>query len=269
MPDDADRLWVGSMPEAYDRFLGPVVFRPFAEDLAARVARLKPRRALELAAGTGQLTRELSRTLAETELIATDLNDAMVRYGADQVPAARWERADAQQLSFPDETFDLIVCQFGVMFFPDKRAAFAEARRVLAPGGRLVFNTWDSVEKHDFSRALVAGLEQAFPADPPRFVVAVPHGYADPAAVEADLVAVGFICEATQSVTLEGVGSAADVATGFCTGTPLRAEIEARADLEETTEFIAERMTAQLGAGPVRGRMAAYVFQAGKPGASP
>ena len=268
MPDDADRLWVGSMPEAYDRFLGPVVFRPFAEDLAARVAPLKPRRALELAAGTGQLTRELSRTLAETELIATDLNDAMVRYGADQVPAARWERADAQQLSFPDETFDLIVCQFGVMFFPDKRAAFAEARRVLAPEGRLVFNTWDSVEKHDFSRALVAGLEQAFPADPPRFVVAVPHGYADPAAAEADLVAAGFICEATQSVTLEGVGSAADVATGFCTGTPLRAEIEARADLEETTEFIAERMTAQLGAGPVRGRMAAYVFQAGKPGAS-
>ena len=268
MPDDADRLWVGSMPEAYDRFLGPVVFRPFAEDLAARVAPLKPRRALELAAGTGQLTRELSRTLAETELIATDLNDAMVRYGADQVPAARWERADAQQLSFPDETFDLIVCQFGVMFFPDKRAAFAEARRVLAPEGRLVFNTWDSVDKHDFSRALVAGLEQAFPADPPRFVVAVPHGYADPAAVEADLVAAGFICEATQSVTLEGVGSAADVATGFCTGTPLRAEIEARADLEETTEFIAERMTAQLGAGPVRGRMAAYVFQAGKPGAS-
>jgi SAM-dependent methyltransferase len=268
VPDDADRLWVGSMPDAYDRFLGPVVFRPFAEDLAARVAPLKPRRALELAAGTGQLTRELSRTLAETELIATDRNDAMVRYGADQVPAARWERADAQQLSFPDESFDLIVCQFGVMFFPDKRAAFAEARRVLAPEGRLVFSTWDSVEKHDFSRALVAGLEQAFPADPPRFVVAVPHGYADPAAVEADLVAAGFNCEATQSVTLEGVGSAADVATGFCTGTPLRAEIEARADLEETTEFIAERMTAQLGAGPVRGRMAAYVFHVGKPGAS-
>ena len=220
----------------------------------ARVAPLQPRRTLELAAGTGQLTRELSRTLAETELIATDLNDAMVRYGADQVPTARWERADAQHLLFPDESFDLIVCQFGVMFFPDKRAAFAEARRVLAPEGRLVFNTWDSVEKHDFSRALVAGLEQAFPADPPRFVVAVPHGYADPAAVEADLVAAGFICEATQSVTLEGVGSAADVATGFCTGTPLRAEIEARADLEETTEFIAERMTARTrrrpGAGP-------------------
>ena len=256
------------MPDAYDRFLGPVVFRPFAEELARRVAPLHPRQTLELAAGSGQLTRELTRTLTETELIATDLNDAMVCYGADQVPTARWERADAQHLPFPDESFALIVCQFGVMFFPDRRAAFAEARRVLVPGGRLVFNTWDTVEKHDFSRALVAGLEQAFPADPPRFVIAVPHGCADPRAVEADLVAAGFICEASQSVTLEGVGSAADVATGFCTGTPLRAEIEARADLADTTAFIAGQMTADLGAGPVRGRMAAYVFQARKPGAS-
>ena len=255
------------MPDAYDRFLGPVVFRPFAVDLVRRVAPLQPRRTLELAAGTGQLTRELARTLNESRLIATDLNDAMVSYGANRVPTARWERADAQRLPFPDESFDLIVCQFGVMFFPDKRAAFAEARRVLIPGGRIVFNTWDTVETHDFARALVASLDEAFPADPPKFVVAVPHGYCRPDVVEADLTAAGFICQATESVTLEGVGSAADVASGFCTGTPLRAEIEARADLAEITAIIATQMAARLGEGEVRGRMAAYVFQARSPDA--
>ena len=266
MANDLDRLWVGSMPDAYDRFLGPVVFRPFAMDLVYRVSKFEPRRILELAAGTGVVTRELTSTLPEAEVVATDLNSAMVKYGSRQAPGAKWEQADAQRLPFPGERFDLIVCQFGVMFFQDKPAAFAEARRVLSPGGRLVFNTWDTVDTHDFSQALLASLERALPSSPPRFMVTVPHGYADPDRVEADLIDGGLVCESAETVTLEGTAdSAADIAVGFCTGTPVRAEIEAQVDLAGATALVASEMTARLGTGPVSGRMTAHVFQARRP----
>jgi ubiquinone/menaquinone biosynthesis C-methylase UbiE len=134
------------MPEAYDRHLGPVVFGPFAKDLADRIAGFSPRRILELAAGTGLVTQELLRTCSGAQVVATDLNPAMIGYGARQVPAATWQQADAQSLPFPDASFELIACQFGIMFFPDKPAAIAEARRVLVPGGRLVFNTWGTLD---------------------------------------------------------------------------------------------------------------------------
>jgi SAM-dependent methyltransferase len=263
VPSDDDRLWVDSMPEAYDRWLGAAVFRPFAVDLAARVADHRPGLVLEVAAGTGVLTRELVAALPGAALTATDLNPAMVSLGSRQVPAARWEQADAAQLPYPDGRYDLVVSQFGVMFFPDKPAAFAEARRVLRPGGRLVFNTWDVVANHDFAAALVVGLERAFPGDPPSFVVALPHGYADRATVVSDLTAGGLEAVAVESVTLEGhATSVADVVAGFCTGTPLRAAIEARADLAATMSIVSEEMVRQLGSGPVTARMTAHVFEA-------
>jgi SAM-dependent methyltransferase len=260
---DRDRLWVGSMPEAYDRWLGPAVFRPFAVDLAGRAARLKPRRVLELAAGTGVLTRELVAAVPTAEVIATDLNTAMVEWGTHQVTAATWEQADALHLPFPEGHFDVIVCQFGVMFFPDKAAAFAEARRVLAPGGRLLFSTWDTVDTHDFAKALIAGLDRAFVDDPPTFVATVPHGYTDLRLIAADLIAGGLESVSIETVTLTGhADSAAAVAVGFCTGTPLRLDIEARADLAATTAIVKDEMTARLGTGPVTGRMTAHIIDA-------
>ena len=159
--------------------------------------------------------------------------------------------------------FDLIVCQFGVMFFPDRPAAFREMRRVLAPGGRLLFSTWGAVDTHGFAAALVAGLAHAFPVDPPTFVAAVPHGYCELGQVAADLAAAGLVCVSTASVTLDGhASSAADVAAGFCTGTPLRMEIEARGDLAASTAVIADQMTARLGPGPVTAKMTAYIIEA-------
>jgi SAM-dependent methyltransferase len=261
--DDNDRRWVDSMPEAYDRLLVPTVFHPFAVDLARRVSERAPRRVLELAAGTGVLTRELVRAVASAGVTATDLNDAMVDYGRRQVPGALWQQADAMNLPFGDEEFDVVVCQFGAMFFPDKPAAFAEARRVLTEDGALLMSAWATIETHDFQRALVAGLERALPIDPPTFMVSVPHGYADVDTVMADLAAGGLRCVAVESVTLEGrAGSAAEVALGYCTGTPLRAEIEARADLAAMTAVIAQEMEARLGTGEVRGLMTANIFEA-------
>ena len=167
MTGEQDRLWVGSMPEAYDRWLAPSVFRPFAQELARRAARLAPRKVLELAAGTGVLTTELLAALPAAEVTATDLNTAMVEFGSRQAPGAEWRQADALDLPFGDGRFDLVACEFGVMFFPDKPAAFAQVRRVLAPGGTLLFTTWGDVGMHGFAAALVAGIERAHPEDPP------------------------------------------------------------------------------------------------------
>ena len=251
------------MPEAYDRWLAPAVFRPFAVDLAERAARLRPSRVLEIAAGTGVLTGELVQALPGAEVIATDLNGAMVEYGSGLVPGASWQQADALDLQFEDDEFDLVVCQFGVMFFPDKPAGYREARRVLRPDGRLLFNTWATIDTHGFAAALLAGVERVFPDDPPTFLVAVPHGYPDLQQVAADLAAGGLERVRFETVTLEGrAGSAADIANGFCTGTPLRMEVESRGDLAESTAVISEEMTNLLGAGPITAQMTAYVIEA-------
>jgi SAM-dependent methyltransferase len=266
MADEMQRRWAGSMPEAYDRWLAPAVFRPFAADLARRIADRRPARTLELAAGTGVLTAEILAAAGDgaVELTATDLNEAMVAFGERRAPGAVWRQADALALPFEDGHFGVVACQFGVMFFPDKRAAFAEARRVLEPGGAFLFNTWGPLETHEFAAPLMAGLEQFFPDDPPTFMAVIPHGYNDPESVAADVKAAGFDGVSVETITLEGdASSATDIAVGFCTGTPIRAEIEARgADLGAVTAAVAETMEARLGAGPVTGRMTAHVIAA-------
>ncbi|MFF7738838.1 methyltransferase domain-containing protein [Streptomyces sp. NPDC007984] len=259
----ADRRWSESMPAAYERYLVPVVFRPFAEDLTARAVELHPRRVLELAAGTGALTANLLTAAPSAEVTATDLNEAMVAFGSNRAPDAAWRQADAQRLPFPNGGFDLVVCQFGVMFFPDRVQAYTEVRRVLAPGGRFLFNTWGPLGTHAFEVALQAGLERAFPADPPRFFQTVPHGYADPAVVAADLEAAGFAVEDEQELTLQGRAvSTADLATGYLTGTPVGAAIEERGDGPAVRATVIEEMTARLGPEPVTAPMTAYVFRA-------
>jgi SAM-dependent methyltransferase len=251
------------MPEAYDRWLAPAVFRPFAADLAARAASLNPVRVLEIAAGTGVLTTELLAALPDADVTATDLNDPMVEFGSRQAPGALWQQADAISLRFGDQEFDLVACQFGVMFFPDKPAAFSEIRRVLRPEGSLLFSTWATIDTHGFAAVLLAGVERAFPADPPAFMVAVPHGYPNLDQVRADLAAGGMECVSAETVTLDGrAGSAADIATGFCTGTPLRLAIESRGDLAASTAIISDEMTRLLGPGPVTAQMTAYVIEA-------
>ena len=146
---DADRRFTGSVAEIYESLLVPMIFAPCAQDLAERAAARRPARVLEQAAGTGVLTRALDAALpARTRIVATDLNQAMldqaIAVGGTRA-SVEWRQADAMALPFADGEFDLVVCQFGVMFFPGKGEAFAEARRVLAPGGTLLFNCWDKI----------------------------------------------------------------------------------------------------------------------------
>src|SRR5262249_28368990 len=208
-----------------------------------RAARFAPRRLLEIAAGTGVLTRELVTAVPAAQVTATDLNAAMGGLGSLRAPLAAWRQADALRRPLADWQFGLIVCHVGVMFFPDRPAAFREMRRALASAGTLLFSPWGAVETHGFAAALTAGLGHVFPGDPPPFLVAVPHGYCDLDQVAADLAAGGLECASATPVTLVGhAASAADVAAGFCTGTPLRAAIEARGDLAACTALLADQM---------------------------
>ncbi|MGH3401682.1 MAG: class I SAM-dependent methyltransferase [Streptosporangiaceae bacterium] len=270
MADSADRAWTGSMPDVYERCLAGAVFEPPAADLARRAAADSPAAILELAAGTGTLTRQLTRRLPGAQVTATDLNPAMVSYGAQRVPQAAWQQADALSLPFEDDQFDLVICQFGVMFFGAKPTAFSEVARVLRPDGRFLFSTWDVIERNDFAAALAAAIDATFPADPPTFLTRVPHGYADLAAVAADLRAAGLEPAEQSTVVMTGhADSAAQLATGFCSGTPLRMAIEARGPLQPAVEAIAAQMTSRLGPGPVTGRLTAHVVvarSAGLPG---
>ena len=221
---------------------------------------------LEIAAGTGAATRALARALpARVELVSTDLNQAMLDRAAalgTQRPV-QWKQADAGQLPFDDASFDVVTCQFGVMFFPDKARAFSEARRVLRRGGALVFNTWDRLEENEFAHAVTTALAGHFPSDPPRFIARTPHGYFDREAIAGDLASGGFrAAPRFETLAARSRASSARVAAiAFCQGTPLRNEIEARAgaSLAEATEACATALASCFGDGPVDGRMQAHV----------
>src|SRR5438105_936996 len=174
-----DSIFAGSIPEIYDRYLGPALFDPYAEDLARRLADLSSGALLETAAGTGRVTRALARVLPDAgSIVATDLNQAMLDFAAAQPGAARisWQQADAAALPFEDARFDAVVCQFGVMFFPDKPGGYREAARVLKPGGRFLFNIWDRIEANIFAQVTTEALIAIFPDDPPLFLARTPYG---------------------------------------------------------------------------------------------
>ena len=260
---DTTRVWAGDMSAVYEKCLVPGVFHPFAVDLAGRIAAHAPTRVLELAAGTGALTSEIARVAPDADVTATDLNNAMVDVGRERVPSATWQQADATSLPFDDGSFDLVAAQFGIMFFPDKPAAYAEVRRVLAPDGRFIANVWGVLATHDWQLAVADALADVFPADPPSFLERVPHGYADESRIADDLRAGGLELSAYETVTIDSrADSAADLARGYCLGSPVRADIEARGDLESTTAAVAKALEARFGAGPVTGRMVAHIVEA-------
>jgi SAM-dependent methyltransferase len=260
-----DASWIASMPEIYDRCLGAALFEPYAVHLAGRIAATSPRRVLELAAGSGILTNELVRALPQADITATDLNTAMVDWGMSHVPGATWQQADAQQLGFANGAFDLVTCQFGVMFFPDKRAAYMEAARVLAPGGSLVYASWDAVGSCDIDAAVVDSVHAMFPDDPPTFLERTPHGYHDPDLLCADAEAGGFVDVRVEPVALRGSAeSARAVAEGFTFGSPLRFELAQRGDLDEIVAGLTRELESRLGDGPVAGQLSALVITARK-----
>jgi SAM-dependent methyltransferase len=263
---DTDKVFTGSIPKLYETHLVPLIFEPYAADLANRLASRSLTRVLEIAAGTGVVTRALASALPENvSIVATDLNQPML----DQAAAigtkrpVEWRQADAMQLPFRDGTFDAVVCQFGVMFFPDKARAFSEARRVLGSGGVFIFNVWDRIEENEFADTVTTALESLFPEDPPRFMARTPHGYYDRLMIGRDLGKGGFTAS-PQINTVAARSRATSFrvpAIAYCHGTPLRNEIETRDNsrLGEATDIAAEAVAQRFGRRAVYGKIQAHI----------
>jgi SAM-dependent methyltransferase len=266
-----DAKFSGSIPELYERYLGALLFEPYAQDLARRLSDLQRGTLVEVAAGTGVVTRALRSALpSAVRMVATDLNEDMLKVAAARMGSAgvTFQQADAQKLPFADGSADAIVCQFGMMFVPDKGAAEREARRVLVPGGRFVFNVWDRLANNEVSLIVARAVEALYPEDPPRFFERTPFGYFDAAAIRAELqIAGSHLIEIDTVACVSHAVSAEHVATGLCQGTPLRGEIEARnaGGLAAATAAATNALQARFGTGPFDNRMSALVVTAQRP----
>ena len=265
MTEQAARF-VGSIPEHYDRNLGPRIFVDFAADLTRRVAGRRPGEVLELAAGTGIVTRQLRDGLPDDcHLLATDLNEPMLdqaRRKFEEGDAVQFQPADATSLPFDDDSFDVVACQFGVMFFPDKDKSYREVLRVLKPGGTYIFNVWDAWAYNPFAQIAHEAVAELFPEDPPGFYH-VPFGYCDTGLIENSLASAGFAAASSETVdVISAIPSATDFATGLVYGNPLFDEIQQRGgDPQVVHQAISTSLEARLGASmPLR----AIVLEASK-----
>jgi len=262
---DQGSVFAGSVPELYDRFMGPIFFAPFADDMARRCAGIAGPM-LEIAAGTGILTERLA-ALPSIALTATDLAQPMLDRARAKPALAGvvFRQADAQTLPFADASFGAVVCQFGVMFFPDRVLAYREALRVRAPGGRFLFNVWEGLPASPIPNAVMAAVAARFPRPEPWFMDRIPHGYHDPAAIRRDLQAAGWADCRIEPVELTGqVASARDAAVALCQGTPMRGELDALGPgaLEAATAAAEAEVAARFGAGAVTAPMRALVVEA-------
>ncbi|MFC8730831.1 class I SAM-dependent methyltransferase [Luteimicrobium sp. NPDC057192] len=273
---DAGRLFVGGLPAAYEQLLVPLFFEPYADDLVARANARRPSAVLELAAGTGVVTRRLAAALpAGCTLVATDLNAGMIDVARglaptrpDGAPPVDWRVADAQDLPFPDGSFDLVLCQFGVMFFPDRVASYAEAARVLRPGGAYLLSAWGPVGANAVAQAVDEAYRRVLPDADPNVITRVAHGYHDADRLRQDLEAGGFVVDAVETLRFEGTAPSPQAAAiTIPRGSPLRAQLEpygtqVREDVEAAaTALLAER----FGDGPLRAPMTALVATASRP----
>ncbi|MDE2384186.1 MAG: methyltransferase domain-containing protein [Alphaproteobacteria bacterium] len=263
----ADKIFSSSIASIYDDLMGPVFFAPYAEDLGRRASALKPATILETAAGSGISTEALVKAAPGAALTAVDLNQAMIDVASAKpgLNKVQWQACDATKLPFADGLFDLVACQFGVMFFPDKVAAFAETRRVLKPGGSFIFSVWDALDVNPVPDAVLWELAKLFPANPPSFMRRLPHGFFDVPELTRALLAAGFSKVAAEHVELAcNAPSARHLAIALCQGTPMRPEIEALSPgrLEEVTEAVAAGLARKFGNGEVRSTMQAIVFEA-------
>lgn len=267
----SDGLFTDSIPQLYNQLMVPMLFDAYAADLATQLAARHPTTVLETAAGSGALTRALAARLPDTARItATDLNQPMLDVAASlspDDPRITWMQCDATNLPHSHATFDAVICQFGVMFFPDKPKAFAEAARVLGKGGTFLFNVWDRIAANDFVATITDVLADRFPDNPPVFMARVPHGVFDTKLLTTQLETAGFATVHVQAVDhMSTAATPMDAAMAYCQGTPLRNEILARDPdgLGPTTQAVAAALETRFGAGPITGNIRAFVLTAVK-----
>ena len=259
--------FTGMVPSQYDQGLGPMFFEPYARDIARRVDVSGGGSVLEVAAGTGIVTRHLlQRMPSDARLVASDLNEGMMAIAREKIadPRVEWRTADACSLPFEDSRFDAVVCQFGIMFFADKPGAMREARRVLRPGGMYAFNVWDSLAVNPIARAAHETAGSFYHSNPPMFYT-VPFGFYDRAAIEQMLIDAGFSNPSCDVVDFVGESETAErAAKGLVLGTPLNTAIQERGtvDGDVIVHAVAARLAHEGGGAPMRLPMRALVFTA-------
>jgi len=266
---ETDKVFSGSVPENYDRYMVPLIFQPYAADIVRRATSLSPSTVLEIAAGSGVVTRALAPKLSPgARYVVTDLNQPMLDYAASRQPPDNritWRQADALALPFENASFDLVCCQFGAMFFPDRTSGYREAKRVLKPGGHFLFNVWDRIEENIFADDVTNALARIFPHDPPRFLARTPHGYYDMALIRSELEKAGFSRMVIETRAEQSHASSPRIpAVAYCQGTPLRNEIEARdtGKLEAATDYAASAIAEKHGRGEVAAKIQAHIIVA-------
>jgi SAM-dependent methyltransferase len=264
----SDSTFTDDVATFYESALVPLIFEPYARDLAARVQLLQPTSVLEVACGTGVVTRALAKSLpAACAITATDLNKAMVAH-AERIGTIRpvtWRQADAMALPYANESFGVVACQFGTMFFPDRVAAYREIRRVLRPGGTFLFSIWNRIEDNEFADVITRAVSTLYPSDPPLFLARTPHGHGRPGEIESDVMVAGFErCSLSRRDDISSAAGPHVPAIAYCHGTPLRDEIEARdpGGLERATAVATAALRARFGGGPIEGRTSAVVVAA-------
>lgn len=263
----SDTSFEGSIPVLYQRHLAPLLFEPYAVDIAMRIAALAPPRLLETAAGTGVVTRELERVLGRgTAITATDLNQAMIDIATSVGTGhAEWVQCDAMALPFDDDSFEVVACQFGVMFFSDRVRAYREAVRVLTADGVFIFTVWDSLAVNAVTRIVAEALVERYPDDAPSFIERIPFGYFDMDLMRSELMTSGFSNVAFATVRLPSrADSSRKAAIGVCQGTPVRAEIESRETdgLEAATDDATRALIATFGSAGLESTMQAITVTA-------
>jgi SAM-dependent methyltransferase len=260
--------FVGDIPAIYDKHLGPVIFEPYARDMAARLDCPQGGRVLELAAGTGIVTRRLITSLpADASLVVTDLNPPMLEIAQRNLsndPRVTYEPADAQALPFEDHSFDRVVMQFGIMFLPDKVQGLREAKRVLKPGGKLLFSVWGKLFDNPYAEAAHSTVQGFFASDPPKFYE-TPFSWCDERVILDALTTAGFRAPKLQWVDLDTTAeSAAHFSTGLVKGNPVSLELAERgtAPIEEVRAAVERALIRIGGDKPWRGRLHVLVVSA-------
>lgn len=264
-----DKVFSGSIPELYDTYLVPLIFEAYANDLAERASALAPKTILEIAAGGGVVTRAMAPRLAlDARYTVTDLNKPMLdhaesKQGIDD--RISWRQADALNLPFGDGSFDAVLCQFGIMFFPDRVAGYAEARRMLKPSGRFFFSVWDHIAANEFADVVTEAAASVFPDDPPQFLPRTPHGYHNVDLIRGELKLAGFSDVSVNTVQeISAAPSPRHPAIAYCQGTPLRNEIESRdaSLLQHVTDIATEAIASRFGDETVSGKIRAHIVVA-------
>jgi ubiquinone/menaquinone biosynthesis C-methylase UbiE len=262
--------FTGSIPEDYDKGLVPYIFEDYALDLVKRVVNNNPKNILEIAAGTGVVTHKLLEQLDNsTRITVTDLNQTMLDIAQNKTGSAEnltYQQADATALPFDENTFDLIVSQFGIMFVPDKDIAYREALRVLSPGGSLLFNVWGSFNTNRYAQIAYETVATFFKSDPPQFLK-LPFGYHQVDEIENTLASIGFDNVQAEVLTFEKeVNDVERFARGLVCGNPTIDEIRNNecAPEEEVILAVSNALHKELG-DTRRMSLQAILFTVSKP----